>query len=107
MQTPSTPTPLTFGKLLTRAITLYPTHRAILLRTAAIFYLPVAALSYLLVDNLTTNLLFSLVFWPVDAIVSLSLIIHCIDSLHGVHLPSGQRSRVACPACPPISALAS
>lgn len=83
MQTPSTPTPLTFGKLLTRAITLYPTHRAILLRTAAIFYLPVAALSYLLVDNLTTNLLFSLVFWPVDAIVSLALIVHCIDSLHG------------------------
>ena len=83
MHTTSTPTPLTFGKLLARAITLYPTHKAILLRTAAIFYLPVAALSYLLVDNLTTNILFSLVLWPVDAIVSLSLIVHCIDSLHG------------------------
>ena len=83
MHTSPTPTPLTFGKLLARAITLYPAHRAILLRTAAIFYLPVAALSYLLVDNLTTNILFSLVLWPVDAIVSLSLIVHCIDSLHG------------------------
>ena len=83
MQTLPTPTPQTFGKLLTRAITLYPTHRAILLRTAAIFYLPVAALSFLFVDNLTTNLLFSLVFWPIDAIVNLSLIVHCIDSLHG------------------------
>ena len=83
MQTSPPPTPLTFGKLLTRAITLYPTHRAILLRTAAIFYLPVAALSFPFVDNLTTNFLFSLVFWPVDAIVSLSLIVHCIDSLHG------------------------
>ena len=83
MHTPSTPTPLTLGKLLGRAIAIYPTHSGILLRTAAIFYLPVAALSFLFVENLATNLLFSLVVWPVDAIVSLSLIIHCIDLLHG------------------------
>ena len=83
MHTPSTPTPQTLGKLLGRAIALYPTHRGILLRTAAIFYLPVAALSFLFVENLATNLLFSLVVWPVDAIVSLSLITHCIDLLHG------------------------
>ena len=83
MHTTSTPTPLTFGKLLTRAITLYPTHRAILLRTAAIFYLPASALSFLYAEDLTTSFLLSLVLWPVDAIVNLSLIIHCIDSLHG------------------------
>ncbi len=83
MHTPSTPTPLTLGKLLGRAIALYPTHSGILLRTAAIFYLPAAALSFFFVENLTTNLLFSLVVWPVDAVVSLSLITHCIDALHG------------------------
>ncbi len=83
MHTLSTPTPLTLGKLLGRAIALYPTHSGILLRTAAIFYLPVAALSFLVVESLATNLLFTLVVWPVNAIVSLSLITHCIDALHG------------------------
>ena len=83
MQTSINPTPLTFGKLLGRAISLYPTHRAILLRTAAIFYLPAAALSFLFAEDLATSFLLSLVFWPVDGIVSLSLITHCIDSLHG------------------------
>ncbi len=83
MQASPTPTPSTIGQLLARAITLYPTHRGILLRTAAIFYLPVAALSLLLMDNLTTSILISLLVWPVDSIVILSLIAHCIDSLHG------------------------
>ncbi len=83
MHAPSTPTPSTIGQLLARAIALYPTHRAILLRTAAIFYLPVAALSLLLIDNLTTSILISLLVWPVDSIVILSLIAHCIDLLHG------------------------
>lgn len=83
MHTSPTPTPSTIGKLLARAITLFPTHRGILLRTAAIFYLPVAALSLLFIDNLTTSIIVSLVVWPVDSIVILSLIAHCIDSLHG------------------------
>ena len=83
MHTPSTPTPLTVGKLLGRTIGLYRTHSGIFLRTAAIFYLPVAALSFFFVENLATNIIFSLVVWPVEAIVSLSLIAHCIDSLHG------------------------
>ena len=83
MHPPSTPTPLTVGKLLARTIGLYRTHGGIFLRTAAIFYLPVAALSFFFIENLATNILFALVVWPVDAIVSVSLIAHCIDSLHG------------------------
>ena len=94
MQTlPQLSTPQTFGKLLTRAITLYPTHRAILLRTAAIFYLPAAALSFLFAENLATSFLLSLVLWPVDGIVNLSLIIHCSDALtraSSCRQPSGQ-----------------
>ena len=83
MHPPSTPTPLTVGKLLARTIGLYRAHGGIFLRTAAIFYLPVAALSFFFIENLSTSILFALVVWPVDAIVSMSLIAHCIDSLHG------------------------
>ena len=83
MHTPSTPTPLTVGKLLSLAFGLYRTHGGIFLRTVAIFYVPVAALSFFFVENLATNILFSLLIWPVEAIVSLSLISHCVESLHG------------------------
>ena len=83
MHASSTPTRLTVGKLLGLTIGLYRTNCGIFLRTAAIFYLPIAALSFFFVENLATNILFSLVVWPVEAIVSLSLIAHCIDSLHG------------------------
>lgn len=83
MHPPPTPTPSTIGQLLARAITLFPTQGGILLRTAAIFYLPVAALSLLFIDNLTTSIIVSLVVWPVDSIVILSLIAHSIDVLHG------------------------
>ena len=83
MHATSTPTPLTVGKLLGRTIGLYRTHGGIFLRTVAIFYVPVAALSFFFVENLATNILFSLLIWPVEAIVSLSLISHCIESLHG------------------------
>ena len=83
MHATSTPTPLTVGKLLGRTIGLYRTHSGIFLRTAAIFYVPVAALSFFFVENLATNILFSLLVWPVEAIVSLSLISHCVESLHG------------------------
>ena len=40
-----TSTPLTVGKLLGLTIGLYRVHSGIFLRTAAIFYVPVAALS--------------------------------------------------------------
>ena len=83
MHATSTPTPLTIGKLLGRTIGLYRTHSGIFLRTAAIFYVPVAALSFFFVENNATNFLFTLVVWPVEAIVSLSLISYCVESLHG------------------------
>ena len=83
MHTPSTPTPLTVGKLMGRTIGLYRTHSGVFLRTAATFYVPVAALSFFFVENYTSNFLFTQLVWPVEAIVSLSLISHCVESLHG------------------------
>ena len=83
MHTPSTSTPLTIGKLLGLTIGLYRTHSGIFLRTAAIFYVPVAALSFFFVEDNATNFLFTLVVWPVEAFASLSLISHCVESLHG------------------------
>ena len=83
MHTTSTPTPLTFGKLLARAIILYPTHRGIFLRTAAIFYLPVAALAIIFVKDAVTSTLFLTLIFPVEAIMSLSLIALCVELLHG------------------------
>lgn len=82
MQTSITSTPLTVGKLLGLAFGLYRAHSSIFLRTAALFYVPVAALSLFFVKNNTPNFLFSIVVWPVDALVNLSLIAHCVDSLH-------------------------
>ena len=82
MHTPSTSTPLTVGKLLGRTIGLYRTHGGIFLRTAAIFYLPIAALS-LFVESDANNFLFTLVVWPIEAFASLSLISHCVELLHG------------------------
>ena len=82
MHPPSTPTPLTVGNLLGRTIGLYRTHSGIFLRTAAIFYVPIAALS-LFVENDANNFLFYKVVWPIEAFASLSLIAHCVESLHG------------------------
>ena len=83
MHTPSTSTPLTVGKLLGLTIGLYRVHSGIFLRTAAIFYVPIAALSFFFVEDNATNFLFTLVVWPVEAFASLSLISHCVESLHG------------------------
>ena len=83
MHATSTPTPLTVGKLLGRTIGLYRNHSGVFLRTAAIFYVPIAALSLFFVENSATSFLFTLVVWPVEAIVSLSLISYCVESLHG------------------------
>ena len=79
----SNSTPLTVGKLLGRTIGLYRAHSGIFLRTAAIFYVPIAALS-LFVEN--------------DALPTAST--RCT----GVLLPSGQRSGVVCVASRLISA---
>lgn len=76
-------TRLTVGKLLGLAIGLYRAHSSIFLRTAALFYVPLAALSLFFVENNASNLLFAMVVWPVEALVNLSLIAHCVDALHG------------------------
>ena len=76
-------TRLTVGKLLGLAIGLYRAHSSIFLRTAALFYVPLAALSLFFVETNASNLLFAMVVWPVEALVNLSLIAHCVDSLHG------------------------
>ena len=78
-----TSTRLTVGKLLGLALGLYRAHSSIFLRTTALFYLPVAALSLFFVENNASNFLIAMVVWPVEALVNLSLIAHCVDSLHG------------------------
>ncbi|MXY94316.1 MAG: hypothetical protein F4047_05465 [Caldilineaceae bacterium SB0670_bin_27] len=83
MQTSITPTSLTFGKLLGLAFGLYRAQCSIFLRTASLFYVPIAALSLFFVENEVSNLLFGIVVWPVGALVNLSLIAHCVDALHG------------------------
>ena len=76
-------TRLTVGKLLGLAIGLYRAQCSIFLRTAALFYVPVAALSLFYAENNASNLLFTMAVWPVEALVNLSLIAHCVDALHG------------------------
>ena len=83
MHTSLTPTPLTVGKLLGRTIGLYRTHSGVFLRTVAIFYVPIAALSFFFVEDNATSFLFTLVVWPIEAFASLSLIAHCVELLHG------------------------
>ena len=78
-----TSTRLTFGKLLGLAFELYRAQCSIFLNTAALFYVPIAALSLFFVENEASNLLFGIVVWPVGALVNLSLIALCIDALQG------------------------
>ena len=78
-----TSTRLTVGKLLGLAFGLYRAQCSIFLRTAALLYVPVAAVSLFFVENNTSNFLFSIVVWPVEALVNLSIIAHCVDALHG------------------------
>lgn len=83
MQTSITPTPLTVGKLLGRTIGMYRAHGGVFLRTSAIFYLPVAILSFFYVEDISTATIFAFVATPIEAVVSLAIIAHCVDSLHG------------------------
>ena len=78
-----TSTRLTVGKLLGLSFGLYRAQCSILLHTAALFYVPVAALSLFFVEDNASNLLYTMVVWPVEALVNLSLIAHCVDALHG------------------------
>jgi len=83
MQTSINPTPLTFGKLLGRTIGIYRTHSGVFLRTTVIFYIPLAALAFFYGEDILTATIFTFVIFPIEAVVSLSLISHCVDSLHG------------------------
>lgn len=83
MHTSSTPTPLTIGKLLGRTLGMYRTHYSVFLRTAAIIYLPLAVLAFFFAKDILTTTIFTSVIFPIEAIVSLSLISHCVESLHG------------------------
>ena len=100
MHPPSTSTRLTVGKLLGLTIGLYRVHSGIFLRTAAIFYLPIAALSFFFVENIATNTLFVLLVWPRRSICEpVAHFPFASNRCTGVLLPSGQRSGVVCVAC--------
>lgn len=76
-------TPLTVGKLLGHSFGIYRTHSAVFLRTAAIFYLPLAVLSFFFVRDLTATTIFPFVIFPIEAFASLALTAHCVELLHG------------------------
>ncbi len=76
-------TPLTVGKLIGRTFGMYRTHFGVFLRTTAIFYIPLAAVAFFLGRGAFGGTVFSIVFYPVQAVASLAIIIHCVDSLHG------------------------
>ena len=75
--------PLTFGELLGRAIEMYRAHGGVFLRTAAIFYVPVAMLFFFWARGVETTFLASAVVWPVNLIADLTLVSLCIELLHG------------------------
>lgn len=83
MQTSINPTPLTVGKLLGRTIGIYRAHSGVFLRTTVIFYIPLAVLAFFYAEDILTTTIFDFVTYPIEAIVSLSLISHCVELLHG------------------------
>lgn len=83
MLTQSNSAPLTIGKLLGLTLDMYGTHIGVFLRTVAIPYLPLALLSFFFARDSISVTLFSLVIFPFGALVSLAIIVHCVDSLHG------------------------
>lgn len=76
-------TPLTVGKLLGHSFGIYRTHSAVFLRTAAIFYIPLAVLSFFFVRDLTATTIFTFVIFPIETFASLALTAHCVELLHG------------------------
>lgn len=75
-------TPLTVGKLLGHTFGIYRTHSGVFLRTAAIFYLPLAVLSFFFVKDETTATIFTFVIFPIETFASLALTAHCVELLH-------------------------
>ena len=76
-------TPLTVGKLVSRTLGMYGTHFGIFLCTTAIFYVPLAALAFFFARGAFGATVFSIVILPVQAVASLAIISHCVESLHG------------------------
>ena len=76
-------TPLTVGKLIGRTLEMYGTHFGIFLRTTAIFYIPLAAVAFFFARGAFGATVFSIVILPVQAVASLAIIFHCVESLHG------------------------
>lgn len=75
--------PLTIGQLIGRTIEMYRTHFGIFLRTTTIFYIPLAVLAFFFARDLIVSTIFTTVILPIEAIVSLAIISHCVESLHG------------------------
>lgn len=75
--------PLTIGKLIGHTLGMYRTHFGILLRTTAIFYVPLAVLAFFFARGVFGGTVFSIVVLPVQAIAYLAIISHCVESLHG------------------------
>ena len=78
----SNSTPLTVGKLLGHTSGIYRAHCGVFLRTAAIFYFPLAVLSFFFVQDVTTTTIFNFVTAPIEMIASLALTAHCVELLH-------------------------
>ena len=76
-------TPLTVGKLIGRTLGMYGTHFGIFLRTTAIFYVPLAAVAFFFARGVSGGTVFLIVILPVQAVATLAIISHCVESLHG------------------------
>lgn len=76
-------TPLTVGKLIGRTLGMYGTHFGIFLRTTAILYIPLAAVAFFFARGVSGGTVFLIVFLPVQAVATLAIISHCVESLHG------------------------
>ena len=78
----SNSTALTVGKLLGHTSGIYRAHCGVFLRTAAIFYFPLAVLSFFFVQDVTTTTIFNFVTVPIEMFASLALTAHCVELLH-------------------------
>jgi len=76
-------TPLTVGKLIGRTLGMYGTHFGIFLRTTAIFYVPLATVAFFFARGVSGGTVFLIVILPVQAVATLAIISHCVESLHG------------------------
>lgn len=76
-------TPLAVGKLIGRTLGMYGTHFGIFLRTTAIFYVPLAAVAFFFARGVSGGTVLLIVILPVQAVATLAIISHCVESVHG------------------------